>query len=207
MKTKLLCAAFILLSSGWAGAAENSLVGRWISERRPNGNLALIMTFAEDGVVTSTVGSVGEYHYVEDGGKLRLTPMNGNPAIQKPINETYTLQGDKMLVSPSDDLGARRQRVRVGKAIEGAPPLVGLWTFMSENGAPATYQYTRGGLALLSVPKKVFRGHYKLENRDLTIEMEGAPAAKWKVQIGQKRMLLRDPGPPPREERYTRILP
>ena len=74
---------------------------------------------------------------------------------------------------------------RVGTARPGVPAIVGLWTYKwsEKSGTMATMQYTSGGLSQFSLPMQTFKGRYKLQADELTMEFEGKPPAKRKIKF------------------------
>jgi hypothetical protein len=191
-----------MLSMGAAKADDKSIVGKWSAAKRTKGGLGTTLIFNDDGSMSHIFGALVDFKYQADGKELKTINDADNSVISK---EPYEIDGDKLIINPTDPK-AREERSRVGKAKPGSAAIVGVWSFKHYTGVMSTWQYTTGGLAQLSVPMQTVKGHYKLANGELTVEMEGQPAVTRKVILSGDRLTLGADGDKP-EQKFTRVAP
>jgi hypothetical protein len=205
MKRKLLWVPLVALSTGLSGAAENQIVGKWAAESRTQGGLGAMFEFARDDSVIQTFGALVDFRYRVEGQTLRTTSTDKESRKTEETVEPYEIVGEKLIVNPADP-EKRQEPTRVGRAKPGAPPIVGLWTFKHYTGVMATWQYTTGGLAQLSVPMKTAKGRYTLEAEYLAKEFEGQPPSKRKFRLAGDQLNLLAEGAED-EQKFTRVSP
>jgi hypothetical protein len=201
VNTRLLCAVLLALSISKADTNQDQIVGKWAADSRTKGGLGALLIFADDGTVTSTFGAIVDFKFQVEGQTIKMTFADSpEPAI-----EPYEIVGDKLIANPAHPK-KREERTRVGVAMPGAPPIVGLWTFKHYTGGMATMQYRSGGLGQLCVPMKTFNGCYKLQAGQLEMQFEGQPTSNRKIQLSGDHLSLLADGTQP-EQKFTRVSP
>lgn len=198
---RLLWAVLLTLSIGTPETNESQIVGKWAADSRTKGGLGAMLIFAGDRTVTFTFGAIVDFKYQIEGQTIKMA----FPDSTEQVTEPYEIFGDKLIANPADPK-KREERTRIGVAKPGAPPIAGLWTFKHYTGGIATMHYRSGGLGQLCVPMKTFKGHYKLQAQELTMEFEGQPTSKRKIEFSGDHLLLQPTGTEP-GQKFTRVSP
>jgi hypothetical protein len=221
VNAKLLCAVWLALLIGRAAANENAIVGEWAGDIRTKGGLGSSLVFAADGELTSRFGALVDFKYSVEGQTYKMTFADNSEAL----TEQFEIVGDKFISKPSnpkiigvgDKLNSKPpspringERTRVGTAIPGAPPIVGVWSFHSSftpDAAPdrplASVRYTKDGRGQLSIPFIAPRGHYTIQGQELTMEFKGKPSFKRKILLAGDHLTLLAGGTDS-EQKFTR---
>ena len=221
MNAKFLCAAWLALFMGRVEANENEIVGEWVADSRTKGGLGSSLIFAADGGLTSMFGALVDFRYSVEGQTYKVTfadsaetmteqfEIAGDKFMSKPANPKITGAGEKLngKATSSRRIG---EETRVGAAIPGAPPIVGVWSFRA-NATPdagadrplATVRYTTDGRGQLSIPFVAPKGRYQLHGQELTMEFKGKAPFTRKLQLAGDHLTLLAAGIDS-EQKFTR---
>lgn len=123
------------------------LIGRWTADARTKGGVAASLEFLPDGTMTSMFGALVDFTYEAHGALLRTRFQEEDVTEQ-----TLRINGDVAQLGPGAAGAAETLMTRMGLVVDPLRPLVGRWSFRHYTGQEATWEYTRSGRAVLSVP-------------------------------------------------------
>ncbi len=195
---------FLLLISA-AAADQNNIFGKWAANGRTRGGLGGMWIFEPNGTASSYFGALVDFRYSVDGRILKTTFKDSYTGKIEEDSTTYEIDGDTLITNPTD--ATRRQEMkRVGLPQSGTNSIIGIWTYKHYTGGMATMEYTSTGLAQLSVPFEIEKGHYTFKQQEIIIDVEGNPSYRRKIRLKNDSLIFLPEGDK-KEERYTRVIP
>lgn len=147
------------------------LVGFWESREVSKGGIGHTFQFLPSGTFAEATTVMVEFRYEISGDRLIVTsasPQDPGP----PEESTVRIDGDHLIQTTKDSGPVPVEKVRVGKAEEGAPPIVGVWRFsgsMANLTVHFNERYTRDGRMSLRIVLRSSSGRYKIEGDHLTL--------------------------------------
>jgi hypothetical protein len=199
--TKTLLVA-ILVTSAAARALDCSppdtqeLVGLWESRDTSKGGIGHTVELRPDGsyVEATTVLVNGAYRVSGDQLIVAETAkaLEGDTAAQ---GSRFEIEGDTLIQARPD--GTKLKKERLGKAVEGAPAIVGAWKYRHDTGATAFERYTPDGRMLFRLPMRSTTGCYEIAGGQISF---ASPLHKQKkeatFETRSGELILKDPRKP-----------
>ena len=171
----VILTALMVLGSNLQGVQMEDVTGLWVPQLRGTSTIRWLELRA-DGTVRAGFGTVLESTYRLQGTSLSLTPRGktqGLPPVQMRIDAESAVreQPPPTGAPPRDTLTADERAMlerlsrpltmtRVGKPIQGAPLIVGTWTYTHPTGATAYERFTSNGEMVLLVEMRGDEGTY-----------------------------------------------
>jgi hypothetical protein len=160
------------LDRGGAGMASarsdqaGSLVGRWEPIVKSSGGICAVLDLLEDGTFVSGLAVQVDLKYSLEGSRLSL--LQGEKVLEFEFPWDVAFVGQRMTI-PGEPA-----RTRLGAAVTGASPIVGVWTYEHHTGPTAYERYEADGTCQLRIPMLgETRGRWKVAGGVLTLETNG----------------------------------
>ncbi len=151
-------------NAAFATPPSELLIGRWTADARTKGGLAASLEFLPDGTMMSMFGALVDFTYETQDALLR-TRFQEEDAVE----QTLRIDGDVAQLGAGAAGAPETIMARVGVVVEPLRPLVGRWSFRHYTGQEATWEYTRTGRAVLSVPFERTAAHFTANSGVLSI--------------------------------------
>jgi hypothetical protein len=203
----LIAATLILFTGGAAGTAwargsrpacpepaALDLAGFWESRTTSKGGIGHTFEFRKDGTFVEATTVIVDSTYHVSGDRLFLDMLSENKTSE-PVGIEFRVEGDLMIAKTPN--GSTLEKVRIGKAEPGSPPIVGAWRFRHETGAIAYERYGADGRMSLRLPLASSTGCYKIQGDRLAIKKPRRKEVTLPFDLGAGELVLRGPGERP----------
>ncbi len=145
--------------------APDALIGLWETTGTSHGGIGGALEFRIGGAATiGSVVLVDAFYQVKDGA-VNLSEQPGGPSIPG-STMPLTIDGGDWRVSAG---GQQIVKTRVGTAVTGQSPVVGVWRYTHPTGAPAWERYTVEGKVFLRVVLTATAATYAVSGSTVTI--------------------------------------
>ncbi|HSP35226.1 MAG TPA: hypothetical protein VLU46_12990 [Thermoanaerobaculia bacterium] len=193
--------AFLLLLTSTAIADDRSLLGKWESLTRGDGNIGSTLQLNADGSLARTLGAMVDSTYTFDGKRLRIT--SADPDSGKPVTATYAVKvaGDSLLQKNGGGRGVDIEMRRL-TPFQLARPIVGTWRYPHPSGTTAFVTFTEDGKQLVRIPLRVDGGSWVAEGNHLTLNVDGTDPVTSEYRLERNMLTLVEGG---KEFRYRRV--
>jgi len=188
--------AMILFAGSTAHALDcprpdsQELAGFWESRQTSKGGIGHTLEFRPDGTYVEAATVMVSYKYRVEGDRLILEIPDDSS------QETgIKIQGDTLIQTVQGGVTIRKQRV--GKAVEGAPPIVGVWRYSSGLGGDAFEKYTGDGRMSLRMPIAGSTGCYTINGGRLSMTSPGRGSKEIPFESQAGGLVLHGPGKDP----------
>jgi hypothetical protein len=152
----LLISSLVALNLAAAQKTANPrlapLIGTWEAITRSTGGLGSTISFAPDNTMSYTLGAMVDMKYRRTRDSLYIIDPQG---VVSPFK--VSVLRDTLLMTNE---GKEQRETRVGAAVTGADPVVGLWTYPHYTGVQAFEEYTPQGEFHLRVPIRTMQGSW-----------------------------------------------
>ena len=150
-------------------AAPDAVLGLWESAEKSNGGIGGALEFRTGGAAAvGNVVLVDAFYQVKDGTVI-LSEQAGGPPIPG-STLPLTIDGGDWKASAG---GQQIVKTRVGTAVAGQSPIVGVWKYTHPTGAPAWERYTGEGTMFLRVVLSATAATYVVSGSTVTISGAG----------------------------------
>ena len=180
MRKILLLSALLIATAPALFAANDPVVGTWVSTQRSAGGLGTILTFQPDSKLESSIAALVETWYRIDGDKF-IQP--GAQPADKPTVATFHFEGDTLVFNHENDPPLRL--TRIGSAENGAAPIVGKWKVDDQK----SIEYTKDGLIKVRYPISKSTGSWDAATSSLTL-----PTGKAQYRLAKGLLILKMTG-------------
>lgn len=166
---------------------SQELAGFWESRETSKGGIGHSLEFRPDGTYVEAATVMVSYKYRVDGDRLILEIPDDSS------QETgIEIQGDTLIQTVQGGVTIRKERV--GKAVAGAPPIVGVWRYNSGFGGDAFEKYTGDGRMLLRMPLAGSTGCYTVTGGRLSMTSPGRGSKEIPFESKAGELVLHGPG-------------
>jgi hypothetical protein len=158
------------------------LIGTWEAITRSTGGLGSTISFAPDNTMSYTLGAMVDMKYRHTRDSLYIIDPQG---VVSPFKVSFLR--DTLLMTNE---GKEQRETRVGAAVTGADPVVGLWTYQHYTGVAAFEQYTPEGDFHLRVPIRTMQGSWTAVGDSAMLHLPGPGGGDRAVRFAVARDTL-----------------
>lgn len=187
----LLLNSRLVQSNSTNAASLNSIVGKWVSKERSEGELGGVYLFGKDGNVIVVYGAIIDYDYKITEQNIVETYSDGTQ-----IKSSYSVNGKiltKKQIYPQNSNSESKIEVKMKKlesSIENSNSVIGIWLYRNENGAWIIQEYKANNKAQVCISLVIEIGKFHLINNELTIELKGKEKISRKIRIDNNCLVL-----------------
>ena len=148
------------------GAQQQSpLIGTWEAITRSAGGLGATIEFGRDNTLRYTLGAMVDMRYRRSRDSVYILDPQGpvTPFKVAFIRDTLVMTNER------ED----QREIRVTKAVAGADPIIGTWTYLHYTGVPAFEEYTASGDFRLRVPIRTLQGTWAAVGDSAMLHLPG----------------------------------
>lgn len=166
-----------------AAAPPAAILGQWESAVRNKGGVGNILEFLPDGRVTQISAAMGDTTYEVQGEWLKTFYTDEATGQVRESELLLEFEGSDRFAEKGADNEAQGYSDRIGAATKGASPIVGEWCSLFLDMLTNYRQFTPDGKLYVRMPIVTLRGTYKVEGKELTVEIFGQPPGRYPYRI------------------------
>lgn len=204
MKKSLLIFTVLILNGVIFG--QSPILGKWCSDKRNSEGLGTVLIFEKNKTVKMVSAVLVDFNFKEKEDSIVFTlPPSENNRTTVINTAPYKFSGDTLLLFPKDT--SRIQKLVQLKPVKNVKnKFTGVWHFKHQKGYDAEWQFTKSGIAQLTVYLQTVKGTYSVKKNNLVIKLEKRPPEDPNYVLKGNHLTLKSKLRNSEEE-FTRLIP
>lgn len=181
---------FILTFLSSSVLCQKGITGKWNSDKRNSEGMGTVLLFGPRDNAKMITAVIVDFDYKVKGDSL-IFILNPNEFNTKEVINTaeFKFKNDTLYLFPNEPTRTQKL-VRIEKVAKPKDLFSGIWKFKHEKGYDATWQFTKKGIAQLTINLQTTEAKYTLKKDEVIIKFKDKPTENPDIKINGNHMVL-----------------